>query len=159
GAGDLEPAVNGLAGAATELNYFGRIITKKESKDQDAAGFGCLFAGACIAAYYIELVLYFELVSRGYSPCHGVGAILFGGGKPIDRRAHCTANARQVSIEQHSIKVAVEILNGAKIRPRQCELNEDVVEQVFGHLLVVVGQFTRPREHQPITLDEEIFVA
>jgi hypothetical protein len=50
-------------------------------------------------------------------------------------------------------------LNAGKVGANHRELNEDVVNQVFGLLLIVLGKLKRPVPQPLVTLKEDIFVA
>jgi len=64
-----------------------------------------------------------------------------------------------IQITQHAVEIAVQILQLGKIRTRESEMDECVLNQIFAQLSVIAGKLQSPDSQSRVTREKQILVS
>jgi len=63
-----------------------------------------------------------------------------------------------MQVTQEHVEITIEIVNTLNVGPGESEMDESILNQIFGQLLVVAGHLHRPSADILVALNEDVFV-
>jgi hypothetical protein len=111
-----------------------------EAQDEDAARLRRLLAKAGVVADLSQVVLHANLVARVGGAEHELGRVVLDDRGRVASPARGASHLRRVEIAQHLVEIAIEVLHAREVGAGESEMDEGVVDEVFGARRVAPGQ-------------------
>jgi hypothetical protein len=155
---DAQPLLDGRARRAREARDLGGVVAVHEAQDEDAARLGRVLAHAGVVADLAQVVLHADEVARVGRAQHELGRVVLEDGGLVAPPPPGPPHLRYVEVAQHLVEIAVKVLDAREVRAGEGELDEGVVDEVFGARGVPARQPQRPRAQRPVAREEHLLV-